>query len=188
MSDHATVGVPLIRLLGAAINQDGQCSFLFVGLEHVCAGASANLTAPNGQAQQRVFMRTVNQARIDASGVSLIEAHGTGTALGDTIETSALVAVLSDNKQGQLVPVGALKTQLGHLEASAGLAGMIKAVAILKMETMCPNIHFQVLNHRIDAPEFFLWSSANGLWTVPTVRCHFGRCQNAARVCECHIV
>ena len=168
MSDHATVGVPLIRLLGAAISQDGRCSFLFVELKHVCAGASANLTAPNGQAQQRVFMRTVNQARIDASGVSLIEAHGTGTALGDTIETSALVAVL--NKQGHSVPVGALKTQLGHLEASAGLAGMIKAVAILKMETMCPNIHFQVLNHRIDAPEFFLWSSANGLWTVPTVR------------------
>ena len=96
---------------GSAVRQDGR---------------SASLTAPNGQAQQGVLAASLADAGLAAEGLVLLEAHGTGTALGDPIEAGAVAAVLLGQRtRGELV-VGSLKANAGHTEPGAGLAGALK--------------------------------------------------------------
>lgn len=122
---------------GAAVNHDGR---------------STVLTAPNGLAQQAVIQAALQNAQVDAADVSYIETHGTGTSLGDPIEVEALQAIYGTaNRNGDLQPcvLGAVKTNLGHLEASAGLAGIIKTVLCLENGAIPRNLHFQTLNPQI---------------------------------------
>ncbi|MGD8309665.1 MAG: beta-ketoacyl synthase N-terminal-like domain-containing protein, partial [Chromatiales bacterium] len=105
-------GDPIRAVLrGSAVNQDGR---------------SNGLTAPNGPAQQEVMRRALAAAACAPGEIGFVEAHGTGTALGDPIEFAALDAVYG--KSGDTpCPVGAFKSQIGHLEAAAGIAGLVKA-------------------------------------------------------------
>ena len=118
---------------GSAINQDGK---------------SNGLTAPNGLAQQTVIRQALANAQIAPDQVSYIESHGTGTSLGDPIEVNSLKAVLGARTESCYL--GSLKTNIGHLEAAAGIAGVIKAVLCLQQEAIPPNLHFQKLNPLID--------------------------------------
>lgn len=119
---------------GTATNQDGR---------------SASLTAPNGDAQQIVIRQALAQAQIPAEQVSFVETHGTGTALGDPIEVSALAATYGQAHTNQPCFLGALKTNIGHLDAAAGIVGLLKAVMTLRHETIPMNLHFQSLNPNI---------------------------------------
>lgn len=123
----------LAVIKGSAINQDGR---------------SNGLTAPNGLAQQRVIAQALANAEISAQDLSYIESHGTGTSLGDPIEVNSLKAVLG--KREQPCYLGSLKTNIGHLEAAAGIAGLIKTVLCIQHQTIPPNLHFQQLNPLID--------------------------------------
>ncbi|CAK9055123.1 unnamed protein product [Durusdinium trenchii] len=125
-------------LAGAAANQDGR---------------SASLTAPNGPSQQAVIRRALLEASTDSKDVGLIECHGTGTALGDPIEVDALKGVLGENRTDPLV-LGAAKTNIAHLEGSAGIAGFLKSVHMLEKRQAPPNLHFQSLNPHIDMEDF----------------------------------
>ncbi len=117
---------------GSAINQDGR---------------SNGLTAPNPQAQEAVIRAAYQQAGISPGQVQYIEAHGTGTKLGDPIELKALGKVLSEGRTpGSLCAVGSVKTNLGHLEAAAGIAGLIKLALMLKHRQIPPSLHFQKAN------------------------------------------
>ncbi|MEY2855828.1 MAG: hypothetical protein RLZZ74_137, partial [Cyanobacteriota bacterium] len=118
---------------GSAINQDGR---------------SNGLTAPNGLAQQTVIRQALANAQIVPDQVSYIESHGTGTSLGDPIEVNSLKAVLGTRTESCYL--GSLKTNIGHLEAAAGIAGVIKTVLCLQQEAIPPNLHFQELNPLID--------------------------------------
>jgi acyl transferase domain-containing protein/acyl-CoA synthetase (AMP-forming)/AMP-acid ligase II/acyl carrier protein/NAD(P)-dependent dehydrogenase (short-subunit alcohol dehydrogenase family) len=121
---------------GSAINQDGR---------------SNGLTAPNGIAQEKVIRKAYQEARIHPSQVSLVEAHGTGTPLGDPIEFNSLGGVLSENRQEEEVCfIGSVKTNLGHLEAAAGVAGLIKIILALKFQVIPPHLHFKELNPEIN--------------------------------------
>ncbi|MDT3395987.1 type I polyketide synthase [Streptomyces sp. B1866] len=117
-------------VLGGAVNQDGR---------------SAGVTAPNGSAQRDVLRRAVAAARIRPEEVSFVEAHGTGTRLGDPIEVEALAEVYG-RPEGAPVYLGAGKTNIGHPEAAAGIAGLIKAVLALHRGTIPGNVHFRELN------------------------------------------
>ena len=126
---------------GSAVNQDGR---------------SNGLTAPNAPSQRDVLVRALRSADVTAGSVDFIETHGTGTALGDPIEFDALAAVYG--KGDVPCALGAVKTNFGHLEAAAGIAGLIKAVLALRHGTIPPNLNFAQWNPAIDpsATRFFV--------------------------------
>ncbi|MDA2892508.1 SDR family NAD(P)-dependent oxidoreductase [Mycolicibacterium sp. BiH015] len=114
---------------GSAINQDG---------------ASGGLTVPNGVAQQRVISDALKRAGVQPRDVSYLEAHGTGTSLGDPIEAQAAGEVLGAGRDpGQPLLIGSAKTNIGHLEAAAGIAGVIKVILSLEHETLPKHLHFE---------------------------------------------
>lgn len=118
---------------GGAVNQDGR---------------SAGITAPNGAAQRDVFHRALRAAGVRADQVGYIETHGTGTRLGDPIEAEALADVYGRD-HGSPLYLGAVKTNIGHLEAAAGIAGLIKAALCVDRGEIPPNLHFDRLNANI---------------------------------------
>lgn len=123
-------------VLGTAVNQDGH---------------SNGLTAPNAAAQRAVIRASLNDADLDAGQVGYVEAHGTGTALGDPIEMQALIAEYgAPSDAAPVCVVGSVKSNLGHLEASAGLAGVAKAIACLEHGQIPATLHVERLNPAID--------------------------------------
>ncbi|MFT7691649.1 MAG: acyl transferase domain-containing protein/acyl carrier protein [Candidatus Latescibacterota bacterium] len=126
----------LAQIKGSAVNHDG---------------ASGGLTVPNGPAQERMIRQALENAGVQPEQVSYIEAHGTGTALGDPIEMGALGRVFSAgrSKEKPLV-VGSAKTNFGHLEAAAGIAGLIKIVLAMQYEAIPPHLHFTTPSPHID--------------------------------------
>jgi acyl transferase domain-containing protein/aryl carrier-like protein len=122
---------------GSAINNDGS---LKVGY-----------TAPNVDGQAQVIARALAMADIDPKTVSYIEAHGTGTALGDPIEIAALTRAFraSTDKKG-FCAIGSMKTNVGHLGAAAGVTGLIKTVLALKHKLIPPSLHYEQPNPQID--------------------------------------
>ncbi|WP_437631049.1 type I polyketide synthase [Sorangium sp. So ce854] len=136
LSDALADGDPVLALIrGSAVNQDGR---------------STGLTAPNVLAQEALLRQALESAGVSAADVGYIEAHGTGTPLGDPVEMEALSAVLGGPREdGSTCVLGAVKTNIGHLEAAAGIAGVIKAVLALQREQIPANLHFKALNPRI---------------------------------------
>jgi len=116
-------------------------------------GRSASLTAPNGVAQQDIVKRASRMSGIHPAQISVMECHGTGTPLGDPIEVGALMATMTGKRE---VPglFTTQKTNLGHLEACAGMAGFIKSVLAVTHSIGAPNLHLRALNPNI-APEGF---------------------------------
>lgn len=127
----------LALIRGSAVNQDGRTS---------------GLTVPNGPAQQRVIRKALHRAGLDASDIDYVEAHGTGTPLGDPIELGALDTVFqpaSGTTRRPLV-VGSVKTNLGHLEAAAGVAGLQKVVLALQGGTIPKHLHARNASREIN--------------------------------------
>jgi acyl transferase domain-containing protein/acyl-CoA synthetase (AMP-forming)/AMP-acid ligase II/acyl carrier protein/predicted alpha/beta-fold hydrolase len=140
LADAVRDGDNILALIrGSAINQDGR---------------SNGLTAPNGLAQQAVIRQALHNAAIDPAEVSYIETHGTGTSLGDPIEVNSLKTVLMQDRSGDRpLWLGSVKTNIGHLEAAAGIAGLIKVVLCLQHERIPPLLHLKTLNPHINFQE-----------------------------------
>ena len=122
--------------LGSAVRQDGR---------------SASLTAPNGQAQQRLLVASLTDAQLTAVQVVALEAHGTGTALGDPIEAGAMAAVLLAQRTANPLVVGSFKANAGHTEPGAGLAGALRLIVQLRGVSMSPNAQLRSLNLHMGA-------------------------------------
>ncbi len=140
LSDALADGDRVLAVIhGSAVNQDGRTN---------------GLTAPNGLSQQAVIRQALAAAGIAPAQVGYVEAHGTGTPLGDPIEMGALQAVYgrADHDAAPCF-VGSVKTNLGHLEAAAGLAGLIKTVLSLQRGLIPPHLHFQRWNPHIAVKE-----------------------------------
>lgn len=122
----------LAVIRGSAINQDG---------------ASSGLTAPNGPSQEAVIRAALKNGGVRPEEVGYVEAHGTGTTLGDPIEVRAVGNVLRDGRPADLpFYLGSVKTNLGHLEAGAGITGLIKAILMVQHGEIPPHLHFETPN------------------------------------------
>ena len=160
VSDAITNGDRILAVIrGSAVNQDG---------------ASASLTAPNGPAQEAVIRRALSQAVLKPADVQFVEAHGTGTSLGDPIELRALGAVYGATRRGDgddLV-VGSVKANFGHLEASAGIASLIKAVLALGAARIPGQLHIETPTPYVDWPALHLRLPPRGgeVWPTSTTR------------------
>ena len=130
--EHSTKHLAVLK--STAVNQDGR---------------SAGLTAPNGLSQEIMLRRALSLASLESTQVNMIECHGTGTALGDPIEVGALQSVFGEDRRNQLLLLGAAKTNVGHLEAAAGIVGVIKTVLCLNNGHLPPNLNFNNLNPEI---------------------------------------
>ncbi len=126
----------LAVIRSSAINQDGR---------------SGGLTAPNGPAQEAVIREALTAAGVAAEEIGYLEAHGTGTSLGDPIEVRAAAAVLCQNRlPAQPLMLGTIKTNVGHLEAAAGIAGLLKVVVALEHKQIPPHLHLKNKNPYVD--------------------------------------
>jgi acyl transferase domain-containing protein/NADPH:quinone reductase-like Zn-dependent oxidoreductase len=123
-------------ILGTGVNQDGR---------------TPGITVPSLESQQDLLRSVLGQAHIAAKDVSYFEAHGTGTLVGDPIEALAIGTVLGENRPpDQWIHLGSVKTNIGHLEAAAGIAGLIKICLMIQNRSIPPNLHFLRPNPDID--------------------------------------
>ncbi|MFW5428137.1 non-ribosomal peptide synthetase/type I polyketide synthase [Bacillus pumilus] len=119
---------------GSAINNDGD--------------QKVGFNAPSVEGQTRVIQDALHQADVSPDTIEYVETHGTGTSLGDPIEIEALTKAF-DTEKKQFCRIGSVKTNIGHLDAAAGAAGLIKAVLSLQHHTFVPSLHFKKANENI---------------------------------------
>jgi len=140
-------GLVILKPLSQALSKEDRIYALVEGSATNQDGYSNGLTAPNPVAQEAVLRAAYDNAEIDPAQVQYIEAHGTGTQLGDPIEMKALGAVLSTNRApNDYCAVGSVKTNIGHLEPAAGIAGLIKVALSLHYRQIPASLHFNKPN------------------------------------------
>ena len=148
-------GIVVLKRLADAVANGDNILALIVGSAVNHDGHSSGFTVPNKQAQEAVIREALANARVQPAQVSYVETHGTGTPLGDPIEVRALGAVLSTGRsKDQPLAIGSVKTNIGHLESAAGVAGLIKVVLALHHEEIPPHLHLRELNPYIAWDDF----------------------------------
>lgn len=143
------VGVLVLRPLSRALADGDAVRALILASAVNNDGASNGLTAPCPRAQEEVLREAWRRAGVAPGRIRYVEAHGTGTALGDPIEIAALAAARGDCEAGTCL-VGSVKSNVGHLEAAAGICGLTKTILALQQRSIPPSLHFETPNPRLD--------------------------------------
>ncbi|MCB9541162.1 MAG: acyltransferase domain-containing protein [Myxococcales bacterium] len=144
-------GVVLLEPLSAALRAGRRVYGVIRGSAVNNDGASNGITAPNPAAQRRLLRAAYARAGVDPAAVHYVELHGTGTPLGDPLEAGALGAVLGRGRSGErALRVGSVKSNIGHLEAAAGVAGLIKLALAVFHRALPPSLHGEPANPEID--------------------------------------
>ena len=169
LSDAVRDGNRVLAVVkGSAVNQDGR---------------SNGITAPNSDAQEALIRKALDNAATSADEISYVEAHGTGTSLGDPIEINALLQALAvDESPASPCLIGAVKTNIGHLEAAAGIASLIKVVLAIEHGQIPAHLHLESINPHINLEdtrfsiptELTPWQPASGTRTAGVSSFGFG--------------
>ncbi|MCT0229662.1 thioester reductase domain-containing protein [Synechococcus sp. CS-1324] len=129
LADAMAAGDPIWAVLrGSGVNQDG---------------ATAGLTVPSGEAQAALMRQTLALAQLEGDQIDVLEAHGTGTALGDPIELKALAPIYASPDRDAPLLLGSVKTNIGHLEGASGIAGLIKGILMVQKGLVPPHLHLR---------------------------------------------
>ncbi len=142
-------GVLVLKPLDAAIRDRDPIRALIMASGTNCDGRTRGMLLPSAAAQETLLHKVYSSAQIQGRDVCYVEAHGTGTAVGDPIECSALSGALSQDRKDQLL-IGSVKTNIGHLEPAAGIAGAIKVILSMQHRQLPPSLHFNAPNPAID--------------------------------------
>ncbi|MFM8983158.1 MAG: type I polyketide synthase, partial [Spartobacteria bacterium] len=161
-------GVVILKPLDAAQADGDKILAVVEGSGINCDGKTNGITVPSGEAQAALLEEVYGKFGIDPSRLDFLEAHGTGTAVGDPIETWAIGNVLGKRRADPL-PIGSVKSNLGHLEAASGMAGLVKVLLMFRNREIPPNLHFTEPNPRIDFHDLNL-RVVTGVEQLPTDR------------------
>src|ERR1700726_2043493 len=144
-------GMVLLKRLSRAIADGDPVQGVILGTSTNQDGHTNGISLPSPQAQTRLVRDACVDAGVAPEAIGFVEAHGTGTAVGDPIEAYALANALCGNRSANApLPIGSIKTNLGHLETAAGIAGLLKAMLVLKYGQIPPSLHFSTPNPHID--------------------------------------
>ena len=177
-------GLVLLKRLSDALADNDKIYATIIATSVNQDGKTAGIMAPNPDSQQAMMCDALKQSGISALDVGYVEAHGTGTQLGDTIEAESLGTIYGHSG----LPVGSVKTNIGHTEAAAGIAGLIKATLAVQFGEIPPNLHFARPNPNIDFDTLEIcipvdserWHNTNGQPRVAAVNSFgFGRSECA---------
>ncbi|THA24096.1 amino acid adenylation domain-containing protein [Streptomyces sp. RKND-216] len=145
------VGALLLRPLGAALADGDRIHAVIRGTSVNHGGRTTGYMVPNPAAQAELVLRAVRESGVDPSTIGYLEAHGTGTRLGDPIEISGLTTAFAD---AHLPPgscaIGSVKSNIGHPEAAAGIAGLTKVILQMRHRRLAPSLHSRELNPAVD--------------------------------------
>jgi polyketide synthase PksM len=159
----------LVKPLAKAIADGDSILAVIKGSAINHGGRTNGYTVPNPKAQASVITQALEQARVEPSSITYIEGHGTGTSLGDPIEIAALEKALGLSRdEDRLCAIGSVKSNIGHLEAAAGIASIIKVLLQMKHGQIAPSLHIEQLNPNIDfARSPFQVQRELGAWAHP---------------------
>ena len=163
------VGIVALKRLDDAV-RDGDVIHAVIAATAINNDGSlkAGFTAPSVDGQAQVIEQALQRSGVNANAIGYIEAHGTGTVLGDPIEMQALHSVYKNRMDAGACAIGSVKSNLGHLDAAAGVTGLIKAVMTVKHGEIAPTLHYKKSNPQIDfAGGPFFVNDARREWKPP---------------------
>ncbi|MDQ3545328.1 MAG: type I polyketide synthase, partial [Verrucomicrobiota bacterium] len=144
-------GMVLLKRLSKAIEDGDPIQGVIIGTSINQDGHTNGISLPSPEAQTRLVIDACRDAGVAPENIGYVEAHGTGTAVGDPIEATALAyALCGDRPADKPLPIGSIKTNLGHLETAAGIAGLLKGMLILQHGQIPPSLHFKTPSPHID--------------------------------------
>ncbi len=151
-------GVVVLKSLADAVHSGDRIYGVIRGSAINAGSAHAGITVPSESAQADVITRALANAGLGPEEIGYVELHGTGTAVGDPVEAGALGAVYGNARgRGAALGVGSIKTNIGHLEGAAGIAGLIKAALCVQRQELVASLNFSKANPRIPLDELRLW-------------------------------
>ncbi|WP_182887383.1 type I polyketide synthase [Microbispora sp. H10885] len=143
-------GVVVLKRLADALTDGDRIHGVIVGAATNNDGHTRGLALPNADAQEALLRQVYATAGISPDEIAYVEAHGTGTQAGDPAECQALGRALGNRRTRGALPIGSVKTNLGHLEPASGMPGLFKALLVLRHRVIPPSLHAATLNPRID--------------------------------------
>jgi acyl transferase domain-containing protein/acyl carrier protein len=143
-------GIVVLKRLSEALADRDHVLAVIAGSAVNHGGASSGFTVPNPYAQRDLLVEAWRRAGIGPADLDFLETHGTGTALGDPIEVEAIEAALGEGRDARAkLPIGTVKSNVGHLESAAGIAALVKVILCLQNEAIAPDLHFETPNPHV---------------------------------------
>jgi polyketide synthase PksN len=168
------VGAVLLKPLKQAVSDGDHIYGVILGSAVNHGGKTNGYTVPNPNAQANVISTALKKAHVNPRTISFLEAHGTGTSLGDPIELTGLMSAYGEyTKDKEYCSIGSAKSNIGHLESAAGIASLTKVLLMMKYRELVPSIHSEILNPNIEFHESpFRIQHSNEPWERPLIEMH----------------